>query len=101
MKIFWLILFLFSGVTVSACPKSGLDECLQIDVEVSQENESSTEDCCDGFCFCSCCNNTPIETELFDYAKVSIFTSNLKVVSYQILTEDYFRHWQPPKLILI
>ena len=97
MKYIILILFIFYGVSLSACELETGKLYAGHEVTISKDNQSSSEDCCNEFCACVCCTKIPVTNKINELADIFTNYTNFKVSNTHILSNNYYDHWQPPK----
>jgi len=99
MKYIILILFLLTGVSLSACELESVNHCSTQEGTVVEENHASSDECCDGYCICNCCTKIPVMNDNSNFTNLLFYSNRFQININQKLTTIFYDHWQPPKRI--
>lgn len=97
MKYIFLIIFLSTSISLFACEHETTNECSSQEVNINEENHSSSDECCNDFCTCKCCTKIPVIKNSSNLSNLLFFSTQHQITKVQILPSNFADHWQPPK----
>lgn len=98
MKTAIIIIIILSTNSIYPCNNSQADECNIIQIVTNEFMETESNDCCNEFCFCNCCNQINILSLSMMQNITDKLASTIVVNSIQNLLDYSSYHWQPPKV---
>lgn len=83
---------------MSACDISKSAIRYSVLFETNDSEQTQSDDCCSGICFCNCCNQVFLLTLFTEQNICDNYSTRIKYFTIQNLSDYSSKHWQPPKV---
>jgi hypothetical protein len=98
MKYVIFIFVLLFSTSIYACDNTSSDECSSVQLQYTDHTQTASDNCCDEFCFCNCCNQISLLGFIVEPNNSENYSPRIMYQSSQNFSGYFSTHWQPPKI---